>query len=42
VTYGAASGRAYLAIVGHGYRDLPWHAELTEIAGRAVTATAAS
>jgi hypothetical protein len=35
----AMTGHAYLAIVDHGYRDLPWQAEgLLEIAGRAVTA----
>jgi SAM-dependent methyltransferase len=27
----AMTGRAYLAIVDHGYRDLPWQAELAEI-----------
>ncbi len=27
----AMTGHAYLAIVDHGHRDLPWHAELTEI-----------
>ncbi len=27
----AMTDHAYLAIVEHGHRDLPWHAELTEI-----------
>ena len=27
----AVTDHAYLAIVDHGYQDLPWHAELTEI-----------
>jgi hypothetical protein len=27
----AMTGHAYLAIVDHGHRDLPWRAELTEI-----------
>jgi trans-aconitate methyltransferase len=30
----AMTGHAYLAIAEHGYRDLPWRTELTEIIGR--------